>query len=73
MQHNAQVKAARTAIGNTLAELTRQAQADGDLRPDAGPDDIALLMTIQVYLRPGQSRSQATERITDLIFHGLRA
>jgi AcrR family transcriptional regulator len=73
IQHNAQVKAARTAIGNTLAELTRQAQADGDLRPDAGPDDIALLMTIQVYLRPGQSRSQATERITDLIFHGLRA
>jgi len=73
IQHNAQVKAARAAIGDTLAELTRQAQADGDLRPDAGADDIAVLMTVQVYLRPGRSRPQATERITDLVFRGLRA
>jgi AcrR family transcriptional regulator len=73
MRHDARVKAARAAIRDTLAELTRQAQADGDLRPDAGPDDIALLMTVQVYLRPDQSRSQAAERVTDLIFHGLRA
>jgi hypothetical protein len=71
IQHNAQVKAARAAIGATLAELTRQAQADGDLRPDTGPGDIALLMTVQVYLRPDQSRSEAADRVTDLIFHGL--
>lgn len=73
IQHNPQVKAARGAIGDTLAELTRQAQADGDLRADAGPDDIALLMTVQVYLRPDQSHSQAAERVTDLIVGGLRA
>lgn len=72
-QHNVQVKAARAAVGRALAELTWQAQADGDLRPDAELDDIALLMTVQVYLRPGQSRSQATERVTDLILHGLQA
>src|SRR5215469_16110208 len=72
-QQNAQVKAARAAIGDTLTELTRQAQADGDLRPDTGPDDIALLMTVQVYLRPDQSRSQAAQRVADLIVHGLQA
>lgn len=73
IQHNAQVKAARTAIGNTLADLTRQAQTDGDLRPDAGPEDIALLMTVQISLRPDQSHSQAAERVTGLILGGLRA
>jgi len=73
IQQDAQLKAARAAIGDTLAELTRQAQADGDLRPDARPDDIALLMTVQVYLRPDQSHSEAAERVTDLIFDGLRA
>jgi AcrR family transcriptional regulator len=73
MRQDAQVKAARAAIRDTLAELTRQAQADGDLRPDATPDDIALLMTVQVYLRPDQSHSEATERVADLIFDGLRA
>ena len=73
IRHDAQVKAARAAFGVTLAELTRQAQADGDLRSDAGPDDIALLMTVQVYPRPDQSYSQAAEQVTDLILHGLEA
>jgi len=73
IQQSAEVKAARAAIGDILVDLIRQAQADGDLRPDAGPDDIALLMTVQVYLRPDQSRSQAAERVADLIFQGLRA
>ena len=73
IQQSAEVKAARAAIGDILVDLIRQAQADGDLRPDAGPDDIALLMTVQVYLRPHQSRSQAAERVADLIFQGLRA
>jgi AcrR family transcriptional regulator len=73
IQHNAQVKAVRAAIGGTLAELTRQAQADGDLRPDVRPDDIGLLITVQVYLRPDQSQSQAADRVTDLISCGLQA
>lgn len=73
MRQDPPVKAARAAIRDALAELTRQAQADGDLRPDARPDDIALLMTVQVYLRPDQSHSEAAERVADLIFDGLRA
>lgn len=73
IKQNSQIRTARAAIGNVLAELTRTAQEDGDLRPDVGPDDIALLMTVQVYLGRDQSHSKAAERVAELIFNGLRA
>jgi len=73
LQQNSEVRTARAAIGDGLAELIRAAHADGDLRRDVGQDDIALLMTVQVYLRPDQSPSEAAERVTDLVCHGLRA
>lgn len=73
MQQDPRVLAARDAIGAEVADLTREAQADGALRADAGPEDVAVLMTVQVYLRPEQDRRRTIERVTDLLLDGLRA
>jgi AcrR family transcriptional regulator len=65
--------ATRDATVEVIARLTRQAQADGDLRADADVQDVALAMTVQIYTRPDQSRDEAVARITALLVNGLRA
>lgn len=62
----------RDAIIESLARLTAQAQSDGDLRTDIGPEDIAMLMTVQVYVRPGAPYSEAAQRVLALALDGLR-
>jgi hypothetical protein len=72
IQADPRLAAARADLSDAIARLTRQAQADGDLRRDAGPRDVALLMTVQVYIRPEQSHADALSRVISII-EGLQA
>jgi hypothetical protein len=56
-----------------MVRLIQQAQADGDLRRDVDPQDVALLMTVQIYTRPEQSHADAVARVLPIILDGLRA
>ncbi|MFF2551890.1 TetR/AcrR family transcriptional regulator [Nocardia sp. NPDC058058] len=62
----------RAAVVDLVTRMTVRAQADGDLRPDIGPDDISLLMTVQVYTREGESYPDAVERVMRIMLDGLR-
>ncbi|WP_330182344.1 TetR/AcrR family transcriptional regulator [Nocardia sp. NBC_01503] len=62
----------RAAVVDLVARMTVQAQADGDLRPDVGPEDIALIMTVQVYTREGESYLEAVDRVMTIMVDGLR-
>ncbi|WP_194853033.1 TetR/AcrR family transcriptional regulator [Nocardia sp. SYP-A9097] len=62
----------RATVVDLLARMTAQAQADGDLRPDIGPEDIGLLMTVQVYTREDESYPDAVDRIMRIMLDGLR-
>jgi AcrR family transcriptional regulator len=73
IQADPRLAGARAALGDAIAALTRQAQADGDLRDDVGPGDVALLMTVQAYIRPGQPPDEAVARMVAIILDGLRA
>lgn len=73
IQMDPRLAAARTALSEAMARLIQQAQADGDLRPDVDQQDVALLMTVQVYTRPEQSHADAVARVAALILDGLRA
>ncbi|MGW0803418.1 TetR/AcrR family transcriptional regulator [Nonomuraea sp. NPDC002799] len=57
----------------TILRMTEVAQADGDLRADIGPGDIALLMTLHVYTPPSLPGEQAMARVTEIVLNGLRA
>ncbi|MEU7882334.1 TetR/AcrR family transcriptional regulator [Microbispora bryophytorum] len=56
-----------------VLRMIERAQADGTLRADVGPGDIALLMTLNVYTPPGMHDEQAMERVVGLVLDGLRA
>lgn len=73
IQADPQLARVRADLGAAIARLTRQAQADGDMRRDAEPQDVALLMTIQVYVRPEQSPAEAVARVLAVILEGMRA
>lgn len=64
---------ARTALSEAIVRLIQRAQADGDLRRDVDPQDVALLMTVQIYTRPQQSHTDAVARVVAIILRGLRA
>ncbi|GLP76043.1 TetR family transcriptional regulator [Mycobacterium antarcticum] len=61
----------RTRVADRVVALTAQAQADGDLRPDVTPQDVANLMTLQIYVRPGESYAEAARRTMDIVLDGL--
>ncbi|NJP92964.1 TetR/AcrR family transcriptional regulator [Nonomuraea sp. FMUSA5-5] len=56
-----------------LLRMTERAQADGHLRPDIGPGDLALLMTLHVHTPPGLPAGEAVARVTEIVLDGLRA
>ncbi|GGS57101.1 TetR family transcriptional regulator [Planobispora rosea] len=56
-----------------VLRMTERAQADGALRADIGPGDIALLMTLNVYTPPGAPDEQAMARVMEIMLDGLRA
>jgi AcrR family transcriptional regulator len=72
VQADPSLAAVRTDLSDAIARLTRQAQADGDVRRDVEPRDVALLMTVQVYARPEQSHPDALARVITIILSGLR-
>ncbi|MGV9674647.1 TetR/AcrR family transcriptional regulator [Nocardia sp. NPDC003482] len=66
--------AVRARVADLVERLTTQARADGDLRPDATAEDIAHLMTVQVYAHPqGRTYGEAVARTMEIVLDGLRA
>lgn len=73
IQRDPRLVAVRTALSEAIARLILQAQADGDLRRDIDPQDVALLLTVQIYTRPEQSHADAVARVVAIVLDGLRA
>lgn len=63
----------RQQVIAAVLRMTERAQADGALRSDIGPGDIALLMTVHIYAPPGMPRGPAMERVLEIMLDGLRA
>jgi AcrR family transcriptional regulator len=63
----------RGRIADRIMALTEQAKADGDLRPDVTANDVASLMTLQIYTLPDQSYAESIQRIMTIALDGLRA
>ncbi|WP_040783337.1 TetR/AcrR family transcriptional regulator [Nocardia pneumoniae] len=63
----------RSTIIDLIAAMTTEAQAEGALRPDVTAADIARLMTVQIYTRPGEDADAATRRVIELLLDGLRS
>lgn len=68
-----QLTAVRARVAERVVAMTTQAQADGDLRVDVDPRDIAHLMTLQIYADPDQSYPDAVRRTMKIVVDGLRA
>ncbi|MEW9548319.1 TetR/AcrR family transcriptional regulator [Nonomuraea sp. NPDC050783] len=66
-------QAVRERVASGLLALIGQAQADGALRPDVGPVDLALIMTLHVYAPPGLPGGQGMPRVIEIVLDGLRA
>lgn len=67
------LNAMRQQVIAGVLRMVEQAQADGALRADIGPVDVALLMTLNVYTPPGMHSEQAMERVVEIMLNGLRA
>ncbi|GII05162.1 TetR/AcrR family transcriptional regulator [Planobispora takensis] len=63
----------RQRVIAAVLRMTEQAQADGTLRGDIGPGDIALLMTLNVYTPQSMPHEQAMARVVEIMLNGLRA
>ncbi|MBF6173346.1 TetR/AcrR family transcriptional regulator [Nocardia blacklockiae] len=68
-----QLSGIRAGVAEQVARLTAQAQVDGELRTDVDAQDVARLMTLQIYVRPDESYEQAVRRTMDIVLDGLRA
>ncbi|WP_432923479.1 TetR/AcrR family transcriptional regulator [Microbispora sp. CA-135349] len=73
MRAGADLHEIRQRVIAGVQRMTEQAQADGALRADIGPGDIALLMTLQVYTPAGMHNEQAMGRVVEIVLDGLRA
>ncbi|KAA9380482.1 TetR/AcrR family transcriptional regulator [Microbispora cellulosiformans] len=69
----ADLREIRQGVVAAVLRLTERAQADGALRPDIGPGDIALLMTLHVYTPPAVPGEEALARMVEIMLDGLRA
>jgi AcrR family transcriptional regulator len=63
----------RQRVIDCVLDMTERAQADGSLRDDIGPGDIAMLMTLNVYTPAGAPNDQAMARVVEIMLDGLRA
>jgi AcrR family transcriptional regulator len=67
-----QLTAARARVAAQVVAITTRAQADGDLRANVDPRDIAHLMTLQIYALPDESYANAARRAMGIVLEGLR-
>jgi hypothetical protein len=72
LQRDPELTAARARVGEHVIAITRQAQADGDLRASVDPRDIAHLMTLQIYVLPEECYANAAQRVMEIVLDGLR-
>jgi AcrR family transcriptional regulator len=62
----------REALAALVEKMTERAQAEGTLRRDIGPADIAVLITLQVHPLPHLPADAALDRCMRLMLDGLR-
>ncbi|MFE6858916.1 TetR/AcrR family transcriptional regulator [Nocardia sp. NPDC057668] len=72
IQHDPRLTGVRDSIVGHITDLTERAHRDGELRADAGPGDIAVLMTLQIYVRDAESYADAVRRVLAVVLDGLR-
>jgi hypothetical protein len=72
IRNDATLTEVRARVAEQVVAMTEQAQAEGDLRPDADARDIARLMTLQIYVLPDESYREAVRRTMDIALDGLR-
>ncbi|MEU6582867.1 hypothetical protein [Nocardia sp. NPDC046763] len=72
MKSDPALSGVRISITDRIANLTARARAEGTLRPDVTPEDIARLMTLQIYAAPTEPYPTAINRVLDLLLDGLR-
>ncbi|GAA0435855.1 TetR family transcriptional regulator [Acrocarpospora corrugata] len=63
----------RQRVIAAVLRMTETAHAEGALRGDIGPGDVALLMTLHVYTPPSMPDEQARARVVEIMLNGLRA
>ncbi|MFB9831554.1 TetR/AcrR family transcriptional regulator [Actinoallomurus acaciae] len=63
----------RQRVIAVVLQMVEQAQADGALRGDIGPGDIAMLMTLHVYTPPSMPDEPAMARVMEIVLEGLSA
>jgi AcrR family transcriptional regulator len=73
LHRDRQLSAARSRVGKHVVAIATQAQDDGDLRASVDPSDIAHLMTLQIYVLPGEPYANAVQRVMDIVLDGLSA
>jgi AcrR family transcriptional regulator len=73
LHRDPELTAVRARVAEHVVAITTQARADGDLRPDVDPRDVAHLMTLQIYARPDESYANTAQRAMEIVLEGLRA
>ncbi|MFD0365212.1 TetR/AcrR family transcriptional regulator [Nocardia sp. GCM10030253] len=63
----------RGKIVDLVARMTEQAKASGVVRADIRTEDVAALMTLQIYTRSNESYAEAVHRVVEIVLDGLRA
>ncbi|MEU6411318.1 helix-turn-helix domain-containing protein [Microbispora sp. NPDC046933] len=73
MRVGADLHEMRQRVITAVLRMIERAQADGALRTDIGPGDIAVLMTLNVYTPPALPGEPAMARVVEIMLNGLRA
>ena len=73
IQSDPELRSSRQTVRDLVERMTAGAKADGAMRPDVSPEEVGLLMTLQVYTPPDMSDDQAVRRVVDIMLGGLRA
>lgn len=65
--------AVRATVAEHVFAMTAAAHDAGDLRADVTAADVACLMTLHIYVPPGELYADAARRVIDIALDGLRA
>jgi AcrR family transcriptional regulator len=63
----------RGKVVDLVERMTEQAKASGAMRDDVEMEEVATLMTLQIYTRSNESYTEAVRRVVEIVLDGLRA
>jgi AcrR family transcriptional regulator len=73
IQADPELRETRQTVIDLVERMTAGAKAEEAMRHDIGPEEVGLLMTLQIYTPPHMSSDQAFRRVVDIMLDGLRA